>query len=105
MNSSICLNQQFFLHHKDNSDNFPSAKTVISSDILQSQMTLTINQLHSEVAGDKADQTLFKCQPSVVPDPHKQRQTITLMARYFFRHVSSPLDQALPRITLKRDTL
>lgn len=68
-------------------------------------MMLSINQQPSEVTGDKADQALFKCQPSVVPDSHKQRQMITLMARYFFKHVSSPLDHALPRITLKRDSL
>lgn len=101
-----------FFPPKDNTDPFTFTKTkaiqfntVTLSDILQSQMILTINQQHSEVTGDKADQMLFKCQPSVVPGSHKQRQMITLMASYFFKHVSSPLDHTLPRITLKRDSL
>lgn len=97
---------------KDNTDPFtytktkvPQFDTVTFSDILQSQRMLTINHQDSEVAEDKADQVLFKCQPSVVPSSHKQRQMITLMACYFFKHVSSPLDHTLPRITLKRDSL
>lgn len=98
------------LFSKGNTDPFTCTKTKAlqcntSSDILQSQMMLTINHQRSEVTEDKADQMLFKCQPSVDPSSHKQRQMITLMARYFFMHVSSPLDHTLPRITLKRDSL
>lgn len=80
--------------NQDKTDPFTYTKTHILqlnrftfSDIAAKSDDASTKQ-HAEVTGDKADQMLFKCHPSVVPGSHKQRQMITLMARHFFKHVS-----------------